>query len=106
VQRDKRSELRSRSLRLKSKERRGKERQVNEERPIYELWSEQDLCWIEVPEYYQVMYGHFIERWMDAAPGIFRRRPRVTGRSTRVQELPPEEQERLWNARLDMRRRP
>lgn len=53
---------------------------------VYELWSDEDLCWIEIacPT---IELSAFLEAWCDKNHSIFRRRPygtRATKRQSHV----------------------
>lgn len=50
---------------------------------VYELWSEEDLRWIEIP-CPTVELAAFLEAWCAKNASIFRRRP--FGRGARAQE--------------------
>lgn len=50
---------------------------------VYELWSDEDLRWIEIP-CPTLELAAFLEAWCEKNASIFRRRP--FGRSTRAQE--------------------
>jgi len=43
---------------------------------VYELWSDEDLKWIEVPLHGQTSLAAFLGLWCEKNPGIFRKRPR------------------------------
>lgn len=45
------------------------------QRVVYELWSDEDMRWIEIDVGHQIELAQFLESWCEKNSTIFRRRP-------------------------------